>query len=1024
MKHPRPLRLSSCRRLTHVLAFSLSLLTSLLSPLPALASDFPAPPNTERGNPTPLTPQQALAALKLPPGFSATLFAHEPEVQNPIAMAWDHRGRMWVAENFTYAGSSQRFDLTLRDRVIILEDKDHDGRAETHKVFTDGVQMLTSVELGRGGVWLMCPPQLLFIPDANEDDVPDGPPQVVLDGFTVSQSNYHNFANGLRWGPDGWLYGRCGHSCPGQLGVPGTPDAARVPIKGGLWRFHPDRKVVEVLTHGTTNPWGHDWDKYGECFFINTVNGHLWHLIPGAHLVDSNPSLNPDVYDRIDTIADHWHFDKKGERSALRDATADVFGGGHAHIGMMIYQGDQWPAEYRDKLFTLNLHGRRANVDRLERHGCGYVGRHEPDVFRSDDPWFRGIEISTGPDGSGYILDWSDTGECHEYTGVHRTSGRIFKITYGTPQPPDLRDLQTLTPEGVERLLRNPNPWFERQCRARIAAGQRPDGLADKLVRLLISGRDTLLRLRALWALHETRGAHSSELMELLHDEDEHLRVWAIRFLMEGSHLDRIVGVPPVATYGWEVDRMERFISMARTDPSGLVRLTLASTLLRLPPKERPPLASALLMRKEDADDPQMPFMVWYGLIPVANDNPFDLAASIRDCAWPSTLRWAARHVASRIGDRETIGMDGFLSRVSPSQHESILLGIADGLRGRRKAPKPEAWDKFAASLAGKGHDDTLRDLSVLFGDGRALDTVKQIALDEKAELSARQAALSTLIESRPPELRIICESLLDVRFLNATAVRGLALFDDPEIGKKIAGQYRAFAPTDRLSVMGTLVSRPSFAAPMLDQMAAGKIARAELTAFHARQIRSFNDAALTQRLTEAWGELRESPGDKQKLITDLRQHLTAKSLAGADLSRGRAIYQNVCGVCHLMYGHGGAIGPDLTGSGRANLDYLLENIVDPSAVVSADYRLQVVTLKDGRILSGIIGSQSPKTLTLRLLTGEMTIEKSNIVKQEVVPASMMPEALVQTLAPEQLLDLIAYLMHPAQVPLPAAAAQ
>src|SRR5688572_26295029 len=177
-----------------------------------LAADFPAPYNSERGDPIPSTPAEALAALKLPEGFRATLFAHEPDVQNPIAMAWDRRGRMWVAENYTYAGASQRFDLTLRDRVIILEDKDHDGRAETRKVFTDDVQMLTSVELGRGGVWLMCPPQLLFIPDANEDDVPDGPPQVVLDGFTVSQSNYHNFANGLRWGPDGWLYGRCGHS--------------------------------------------------------------------------------------------------------------------------------------------------------------------------------------------------------------------------------------------------------------------------------------------------------------------------------------------------------------------------------------------------------------------------------------------------------------------------------------------------------------------------------------------------------------------------------------------------------------------------------------------------------------------------------------------------------------------------------------------------------------------------------------------------------------------------------------------
>ena len=235
-----------------LLTSSLSLLTAL-----ACAADFPALYNSEPGNPSPMSPQEALKALKLPEGFKATLFAAEPDVQNPIGMAWDAKGRMWVAENYTYAERAKRFDLGLKDRVIILEDKDWNGVAETRKVFTEDVQMLTSVEIGRGGVWLMCPPQVLFIPDANGDDIPDGEPQVVLDGFTVAKDNYHNFANGLRFAPDGWLYGRCGHSCPGKLGVPGTPEEQRVPMKGGIWRYHPERKVVEVLTHGTTNPWGH-----------------------------------------------------------------------------------------------------------------------------------------------------------------------------------------------------------------------------------------------------------------------------------------------------------------------------------------------------------------------------------------------------------------------------------------------------------------------------------------------------------------------------------------------------------------------------------------------------------------------------------------------------------------------------------------------------------------------------------------------------------------------------------------------
>jgi len=248
------------------------LLGTFLGCAPAFADDFPAPKNTEPlGKAPPLSPDAAAKALALPAGFNITVFAAEPRVQNPIGIAWDARGRMWVAENYTYAESPLRFDLAHRDRVVILEDADNDGVAEKRSVFTDEVQMLTSVEVGQGGVWLMCPPRLLFIPDRDGDDKPDGPPQTVLDGFEVGKASSHNFANGLRWGPDGWLYGRCGHSCPGKLGVPGTPEHLRAPIRGGIWRYHPGRKVVEVLTHGTTNPWGHDWDANGELFFVNTV---------------------------------------------------------------------------------------------------------------------------------------------------------------------------------------------------------------------------------------------------------------------------------------------------------------------------------------------------------------------------------------------------------------------------------------------------------------------------------------------------------------------------------------------------------------------------------------------------------------------------------------------------------------------------------------------------------------------------------------------------------------------------------
>jgi putative membrane-bound dehydrogenase-like protein len=942
------------------------------------SAEFPEPRNSETDLSRPLMPaSEAAAKMQVPRGFRVQVFASEPEVQNPIAMAWDPRGRMWVAENYTYAEHRVRFDLTHRDRVLIFEDKDNDGRADSRKLFTDTVQMLTSVEVGRGGVWLMCPPQLLFIPDANGDDMPDGPPQVKLDGFTVAKDNYHNFANGLRWGPDGWLYGRCGHSCPGSLGAPGTPDDLRIPLDGGIWRYHPERKVVEVLCHGTTNPWGHDWDANGELFFINTVNGHLWHLMPGAHLKESfGQSQNPHVYERLDTIADHYHYDTAKGWGNSRDGKANDLGGGHSHIGMMVYHGDTWPVEYRGKLFTLNQHGRRANVERLERKGCGYVGRHEPDVFLAADPWFRGLEISTGPDGNAYLIDWSDTGECHENTGVHRTSGRIYKVSYGEP--------------------RKPGPCITPRCMI-------GDG-----------------KLQQLWRDYQAGNTTEEKLEELLIDPDESVRVWAIRLLTDAWPLDTLLGPRKDAVYpNSPVPIPSRFYRVAMQDSSGLVLLTLASVLQRLPVGERASLASMMLVRQEFVGDPHLPALIWYGLIPEVAGNPKRCLSLMSRWRQPLTVRWASRYFASR-SDREPDLLDrlaAIAGEMDPHLQDSVLFGMSEAFKGWRKAPKPDAWDALVAGGAAKRHPELIRELSTLFGDGRALDEIKAIALDGKADMTMRITALRSYIEARPPDLRTVCDSLLNVRVLSATAVRGLALFDDPALGVRLAKDYRNFHPVDRPAVMETLVSRVSFAAALLERMASGQIPRADLSAFHARQIRAFNDAALSKQLAEVWGELRDTPADKAAAIAAWKAILTPAVLAKADLSNGRALYA-VCAACHTLYGEGGKAGPDLTGSGRANIDYLLENILDPSAVVPADMRMSILSLKDGRTLGGIIAAQNERTLTLRTLTEEVTVEKSSITKQELSAASLMPDGLLQALNEDQVRDLVAYLMHPVQVPL------
>ena len=983
------------------------------------AAQFPEPRNSETLPGSPMPALEAVAKWKLPIGMHVEVFAAEPEVMNPIGMAWDAHGRLWVAENFTYAERGVRFDPNQRDRVLVFEPSLEKGKPPKRSVFMDGFQALTSVEVGQGGVWLLCPPQLLFVPDPDGDAIPDGEPQVVLDGFTVAESNHHNLANGLRWGPDGWLYGRAGASCPGEIGVPGTPAAERVPLRGGIWRYHPQRKVFEALSHGTTNPWGHDWDALGELFFVNTVTGHLWYMTPGAHFLRSHTAdPNPHAYVGIDQTADHYHFDTGKGWTASRDGAASDLGGGHAHSGALIYNGGLLPEQYQGQLFTLNFHGRRINVERLERQGAGYVGKHEGDIAQSADSWFRGVDLSTGPDGSVYVLDWSDTGECHENSGVHRTSGRIYRIyseQVGKPEPADISGRGEL---GLADLYRRPNSWFARQAAQTLRERWLKGASVDRAIKSLKGGldwdADPALRLRQLWALWGVNGISKADLQAKLRDRDEHMRVWAIRLLTDALPLDTVMGKRPKDEVGLSPELLAKFTRLAWDDPSGLVHLTLASTLCRLPLSQRAELATPLLATEQWAKDPSFPAMMWYALQPLAEADPAIVADLAKGCTLPLTRRCIARFLGEGI-EKNPGALEDLLRVTATAEPEfvsDILQGLTQALAGWRKASEPKGWKALGTRFS---EDETLgpvvRSLSAVFGDGRALGEVTKVALDEKAEIAIRIRAIETLTEMNVPELRGICEKALGNNALARVSAIGLSKFDDPAIGKTLTARLGKVPAEMRKSLVGVLVSRPAWAHYLLDAVAAGQLKRSEIGASDARQIAAFKDDALQGQLKKVWGEVRATNEARQELIAKWKTKLSSTVMAQASPTSGREVFGQVCAACHKMYGKGGEIGPDLTGSDRRNLDYLLENIADPSAVVAPDFRLNTVTMKDGRILSGMMGAQTPKTFELKTFAGPMTVERSDVTKIEESALSMMPEGLLEAFSETQVRDLISFLM-------------
>jgi len=312
-----------------------------------------------------------------------------------------------------------------------------------------------------------------------------------------------------------------------------------------------------------------------------------------------------------------------------------------------------------------------------------------------------------------------------------------------------------------------------------------------------------------------------------------------------------------------------------------------------------------------------------------------------------------------------------------------------------------------------------LRELDLLFGEGRGLEEVRRLALDGSAAPESRRQALRALVAGVPADGATFLQGLLADRSVIAEALRGLVRYDDPKTPALALARITLFAPEDRAALVDLLASRPAYAGALLDAVAAGRVRAEEISAFHARQIAEFGDAALIARLESLWGQVRVSPAERQALIARWKHDLTPAVLATADRSHGRVLFQRDCAGCHVLYGVGRKLGPDLTGSNRRNLDYLLENVIDPSASVGADFRAVSFILHDGRAVTGVISAADDRTVTVQAAAESLVLDRRDIAEQVVQPQSLMPDGLLTKLSDADVRDLVAYLTAADQVPLP-----
>ncbi len=970
-----------------------------------------------------LSPKDALARMELPEGFSVDLIAAEPQITQPIAMNFDSRGRLWVIEGHTYPVRDPGNYNEGKDRILIFEDGDGDGTFETRKVFAEKINLASGIAIGFGGVYVGAAPYFLFYPDKDQNDLPDGEPEILLDGWGYEDT--HETLNAFTWGPDGWLYGCHGVFTHSKVGKPGTPEEEREKINAGVWRFHPVTKEFEVYAHGTSNPWGVDFDARGDFFITACVIPHFYHLSQGGRYQrQAGQHFDPWTFDDIKTIADHAHYAGNWTdvrtKGPMAPADTSALGGGHAHCGLVLYQADVFPPQYRGDAFFHNLHGHRMVRESIERDGSGNVVRHRPDFLLSNHHDHIGVGILLGPDGAIYFSEWTDPQTCHhrDVEIWDRSNGRLYRVRHGEAKSTALKLAETSDTDLVA-LLANVNVFYSRQAQRllqeRAAAGKLDQAATEKAFAAFESehAASVELRLRALWARHSCGLIDEGRLLALLDDPEENLRGWAVTLLGEKK---TALSAPALA----------KLEAMAAGDYSLFVRRHLASLLQRLPLEQRWKIAEGLIGHSRSTNDRNLPLLCWYGIEPLVEADPARALALVGRTPWPNLKDFLTRRAAVFPEGREAI-LSSLTQAKQPDDFANRAGQFLTALASLPPVEKPAGWD--AAKAHGKtltkdkpAVSDALAKLGVRFGDAEWFPQWREVARNEKSSATARIEAIVLLGAGSDPELGTLARELLAVPALQPAAVTALRQHPGAETAGAIVPRLAGFPLTLRNEAINLLAAKPESALVLLKAVDAKTLPSSLVSPVLLDQFARFKNPDIDTLISKNW--VRGGAGvDLAQLAASIeswKKKLSTNVMAKADASRGRQTFTMTCGTCHQLFGEGIALGPDLTGSNRADLAYVLENVLAPSSVVGKDYLLHIFSMKDGSTLSGMVRGETPEFAKLALPGGAaVDVKLADVAKREEIPQSLMPPGLFDALPLEQVADLVKYLSSPAQVPLP-----
>jgi putative membrane-bound dehydrogenase-like protein len=960
------------------------------------------------GDNDPLSPPDAEAAFVTPDDLQAQLVLAEPQIAQPLFMTWDERGRMWVVEYRQYpdvAGVNMiSRDVYLRsvydkvpeppphgakgrDRISIHEDTNGDGIYDSHKTFVDGLNIATSVAIGRGGAFITNPPYLLFYPDTDGDDVPDGDPEVLLEGFGLEDS--HSVINSLRFGPDGWLYGCQGSTVTGSVRRYGSKDEPVQTMGQQIWRYHPELKRYEVFAEGGGNTFGCEIDNQGQVY-----SGHNGGDTRGFHYVQGG--YYRKGFGKHGSLSNPYAF---GYFENIRHHKVARF----TH-NFIIYEEDVLPETYRGRLFGIEpLQGQVVMSD-FRPYQSSFETEDLSRVLKTDDQWFRPVDIKAGPDGAIYVADMYEQRIDHSshYAGrIDRTNGRIYRLKSRAAGDLAAFDYSKLTGAELVALLKAGAKWH-RQTALRLLGDRKDASLIPALLQQVhdSSGQTAL---ESLWGLHLSGGLTDDVAIQLLAHEDQYVRAWTVRLLCDHYQV-----APQIAA---------ALADLAADEPYIFVRKQLASSARRLPTEQALPIVRQLLNYDQDASDIHQPLLVWWALeTHAATDGGRPVLEHVLadQDTWQRSL--VKDHLLERLmkryalaGSREELLAAARLLQASEDKTSSDLLlkGFEDAYKGRSLANIPK---ELVDAIAATGGGSTA--LRLRQGDAEAISQAIQAITDGNTAQTDRLQYIEIFGELRRPEflpvLIGVVQSDSDAELVSA-ALTAMQAFDDLRVGQAVVANFLRIPDQSRLVAETLLASRPVWAIELLQAVDAGKIAADQVSDTALRKILLHNSDQINELVARHWGQIAGATTEQmQQEIGRLTQILNSGS---GNPKSGKPLYMNNCGKCHLLFEEGGRIGPDLTSFKRDNLERILTNVVNPSLEIREGFENFIVVTTDGRVVNGFLADKDSQVIVLRGVDGQnLIIRHDEIEEMQATPKSVMPEGSLKQLTDQQIRDLFAYL--------------